>query len=369
MSQCNYAWIHEGWPGLVRVAVAGASGYTGGELLRLLLFHREAEVVYASSREYAGKPIHFAHPHLRGFYRSLRFSQLSIDSILKADPDAVFMALPHGVGTRLTAELVESGMLVVDLSADYRLKDPSVYKEWYGVEHPYPDLLEKAVYGLPEIRRDELKSAKLIASPGCNATATIIAVAPLASSGLLEGIVVVDVKAGSSEAGGKPARSSHHPEREGSIRPYSVQGGHRHQAEAEQELSRLAGKPIKVSMAAHAVSSVRGALASAHVVVGEGADASLERVWRLYASMYGKEPFVRLVHPVLSPRGIDVKYVIGSNFVDVTVGVDEKAGRITAYSALDNLVKGAAGQAIQAFNIAMGFKEEEGLYYPPLHPA
>ncbi len=351
---------------MVRVAVAGASGYTGGELLRILYMHGEAEVVYASSREYAGKPIHFAHPHLRGFYRGLVFQNLSIDLILKADPDVTFLALPHGVGLDLPPSLLESGVRVVDLSANYRLKDPESYRRWYGFEHPYPDLLSKAVYGLPELRRDELRGAKLIASPGCNATVTIIAAAPLVVGGLVDGLLVADVKAGSSEGGAQPSRGSHHPEREGAIRPYSIVGGHRHQAEVEQELSRLSSSTIRVSMAAHAVSSVRGALASVHAVLKDR--VGFDVVWRSYASMYGKERFVRLVHPRLTPRGLDVKYVVGSNYVDVTVGVDDSAGRVTAYSALDNLVKGAAGQAVQAFNIALGLREEEGLDTPPIHP-
>ena len=351
---------------MVKVAVAGASGYTGGELLRILYIHGEAEVVYASSREYAGKPIHFAHPHLRGFYKGLVFQKLSLDLILKADPDVAFLALPHGVGLDLPPSLLESGVRVVDLSANYRLKNPELYRRWYGFEHPHPDLLSKAVYGLPELRRDELRGARLIAVPGCNATAAIIAAAPLVARGLVNGLLMADVKAGSSEGGSQPSRGSHHPEREGAIRPYSVIGGHRHQAEVEQELSRLSGSKIRVSMAAHAVSSVRGALASVHAALRDG--VSFEDVWRSYASMYGRERFIRLVHPRLTPRGLDVKYVVGSNYVDVTVGVDDSAGRVTAYSALDNLVKGAAGQAVQAFNIALGLREEEGLDTPPIHP-
>ena len=351
---------------MVRVAVLGASGYTGGELLRILALHPEAEVVVATSREYAGKPIHFVHFNLRGFYRGLRFTPFSLDAVLKAEVDTVFSALPHGVGIEYTRSLYEHGIQVVDLSADYRLKDPELYKKWYGWEHPYPDLLAKAVYGLPELHRDELPGAKLIASPGCNATAAIFAAAPLAREGLVEGDrLVVDVKVGSSEGGSKPTRGSHHPERENAIRPYDA-GGHRHAAEAEQELSRLAGRRIRVSLIPHAVSSIRGALASAHAWASRGVTS--QELLRLYASFYRGMRFVRLVHG--TPPGYpDPKYVVGSNYVDVGFAVEETLGRVTGFAAIDNLVRGAAGQAVQAWNISRGWDEALGLDYPPLKPA
>ncbi|HID41478.1 MAG TPA: N-acetyl-gamma-glutamyl-phosphate reductase, partial [Pyrodictium sp.] len=265
-----------------RVAVLGASGYTGGELLRILALHPEAEVVVATSREYAGKPIHFVHFNLRGWYRGLRFSPFSVDAILKKEVDVVFSALPHGAGLGYTKTFYESGITVVDLSADYRLKDPEAYKKWYGFEHPYPDLLEKAVYGLPELHRDELKGAKLIASPGCNATAAILALAPLVKEGFIDtSRVLVDVKVGSSEGGSKPTRGSHHPERENAIRPYEPRG-HRHAAEVEQELSRLASAQVRVSLVPHAVSAVRGALASGHAWLARDADE--KTLLRVYAS-------------------------------------------------------------------------------------
>jgi len=349
-----------------RVAVLGASGYTGGELLRILATHPEAEVVYASSREYAGKPIHFVHFNLRGWYRGLRFSPFSVDRVLKAEPDVVFSALPHGAGLETTKALYEAGVQVVDLSADYRLRDPRLYKQWYGWEHPYPDLLEKAVYGLPELHRDELPGARLIASPGCNATAAVLAAAPLVREGLVEGPrLLVDVKVGSSEGGSKPTRGSHHPERENAIRPYEA-GGHRHAAEAEQELSRLAGKEVKVSLVPHAVSSIRGALASAHAWLAR--PVSRSELLRLYAGFYRGSVFVRLVHG--TPPGYpDPKYVVGSNYVDVGFAVEERVGRLTAFAAIDNLVRGAAGQAVQAWNISIGLPEDAGLRYPPLKPA
>ena len=352
----------------MKVAIAGASGYTGGELLRLLALHRKVEVTYVTSREYEGKPIHYAHPHLKGFYKGLRFSRLDLNSILKADVDAIFMALPHGVGLHITPKLLDSGLIVVDLSADYRLRDPEMYKVWYGFEHPYPDLLSKAVYGLPELHRSELKSARLIAVPGCNATASILASAPLVKHKIVDpSLIVVDVKAGSSEAGAKPTRSSHHPAREGSTRPYSARG-HRHQAEVEQELSIISGIEVKVTMISHAVSSVRGALASSHGrLVTDDIDENT--VWKAYLDMYSNEKFIRLLHPSAPPATVDVKFVVGSNFVDITFAIDYRSRRISGFAALDNLVKGAAGQAIQAFNISIGIDESEGLNIPPLFPA
>ncbi|KSW12593.1 N-acetyl-gamma-glutamyl-phosphate reductase [Pyrodictium occultum] len=349
-----------------RVAVLGASGYTGGELLRLLALHPEVEVVAATSREYAGKPVHFVHFNLRGWYRGLRFTPFSVDAVLKSEADVVFSALPHGVGLEYTKTFYESGLTVVDLSADYRLRNPEAYKTWYGFEHPYPDLLEKAVYGLPELHREELRGARLIASPGCNATAAILALAPLAKERLVDlSRIIVDVKVGSSEGGSKPTRGSHHPERENAIRPYEPRG-HRHAAEAEQELSRLAGSEVRVSLIPHAVSSIRGALASGHAWLLR--EVEEQTLLRLYAGFYRDSPFVRLVHG--TPPGYpDPKYVAGSNYADVGFALEKRLGRVTGFAAIDNLVKGAAGQAVQAWNIAAGLPEDTGLRLPPLKPA
>lgn len=350
---------------MVRVAVLGASGYTGGELLRILALHPEAEVVAATSREYAGKPIHFVHFNLRGWLRGLRFTAFNLDDILRRDPDTVFSALPHGVGVETTRQLYEAGVQVVDLSADYRLKDPEAYVRWYGWEHPYPDLLEKAIYGLPELHREELAGARLIASPGCNATAAILSIAPLVKEELIDtSRILVDVKVGSSEGGSKPTRGSHHPERENAIRPYEPHG-HRHAAEAEQELSRLAGKPVKVSLVPHAVSSIRGALASTHAWVLR--ETGSQELLRIYTSFYKDSKFVRIVYG--TPPGYpDPKYVVGSNYADVGFAYEDRVGRLTGFAAIDNLIRGAAGQAVQAWNISRGMREELGLDYPPLKP-
>ena len=345
---------------LPRIAILGGSGYTGGELLRILSMHSEAEVIVATSREYKGKPVYYAHPGLHGVYRGLKFSEVNIDKILEAD--VVFNALPHGLGAELTGAAVDSGLYVVDLSADYRLRDLEVYEKWYG-KHPRPDLVGRSAYGLPEVNREEIRNSKFVSSPGCNATASILASAPLAAHGLIGEYLIADVKAGSSEGGSKPSRGSHHPEREGSVRPYSP-GGHRHQAEVEQELARIAGRPVRVSLVPHVVPAVRGALASVHTFL-ESVDP--ERVASAYTKFYLRERFVRLSRfsPVKYP---DVKNVVGSNFADVGYAVDPYTNRVSGFAAIDNLVKGAAGQAVQNMNIMLGLPEDEGLRSPPLRP-
>jgi len=349
---------------VTRVAVVGASGYTGGELLRLLATHTGVEVTVATSREHARRPVHYVHFNLRGVYRDLRFSRLDPD-LISERADAVFLSLPHGVSMKYVPAFMEVGMKVIDLSADFRLKDPQTYRYWYGFEHPYPDLLKKAVYGMPEIRRSELRGAQLIAVPGCNATASILALLPLAKGGIGDlSLVVIDVKAGSSEAGSKPSLPDHHPEREGSVRPYSAEG-HRHAAEVEQELRAMTRSEISVSLTPHAVPCVRGVLATAYVRASGEVD--VRDLMRAYALTYGREPFVRLVR--ISPHKYpSPKYVIGSNFADVSFAVEERLGIIKSFAAIDNLVKGAAGQAVQAFNISAGFPEDEGLKSPPLKP-
>jgi len=347
----------------MRVGIIGASGYTGGELIRLLLFHPRVEITYLTSREYAGKPVSLIHPNLRGLI-SKNFEELSINR-LGDKADAVFLALPHGVSLNYVPKILEIGLQVIDLSADFRLKNPELYKVWYGYEHPYPDLLKKAVYGLPELHYEELKSAKLIASPGCNATATILGAAPIVKAGILNSnIIISDVKVGSSEGGAKPNEGSHHPERENAIRPYDADG-HRHAAEAEQELSLITNKDVKVSLIPHAVSSIRGALASIHFMSNNVEEIE---IWRKIVEFYKGRKFIRIIRGGIHPYP-DPKYVIGSNFADIGFAVEKRLGRLTVFVAIDNLVKGAAGQAIQAFNIANGFPEDEGLKIPPLRPA
>lgn len=351
---------------VVKVAVIGASGYTGGELLRLLALHPKVEVSVVTSREYAGKPVYFVHFNLRTFFKNLRFSSVNIDQITSL-ADVVFLALPHGVSLNYVPKFLEVGIKVIDLSADFRLKNPDDYRKWYGYEHPYPDLLKKSVYGMPELHRNELRNAELIAVPGCNATAVILALIPLVKNNVIElDKIIADVKVGSSEGGAKPVRGSHHPEREGCIRPYDAEG-HRHTAEVVQELRPLVqqNEELNLSLIPHAVSSVRGVLASVHTWARN--DIGPISLLKMYMNEYKNEPFVRVVRNV-PPGYPDPKYVIGSNFADIGFAFEKPVKRITSFCAIDNLVKGAAGQAIQSFNIMMKFNEDLGLIIPPLKP-
>ncbi|MEM0174074.1 MAG: N-acetyl-gamma-glutamyl-phosphate reductase [Sulfolobaceae archaeon] len=348
----------------MRIGIIGASGYTGGELIRLLLFHPRVELTYLTSREYAGKPVSLVHPNLKGLI-SKNFEELSINR-LGDKADAVFLALPHGVSLNYVPKILEIGLQIIDLSADFRLKNHELYKIWYGYEHPYPDLLQKAVYGLPELHNEELKGAKLIAAPGCNATATILGAAPIIK-GITKkflNIIISDVKVGSSEGGAKPTEGSHHPERENAIRPYDADG-HRHAAEAEQELNLISEDEIKVSLIPHAVSSIRGALASIHFILNDTVEEI--EIWRKIVEFYKGKRFIRVIRGGIHPYP-DPKYVIGSNFADIGFAIEKRVNRLTVFVAIDNLMKGAAGQAVQAFNIANGFPEDEGLKIPPLRP-
>ena len=349
---------------IVRACVVGASGYTGGEILRYLAFHPNIEVAMATSREYAGLPIHYVHLNLRSFYKGLRFEPLDFDK-LSSKCDIVFLSVPHGVSLELVPKLLEIGLHVLDLSADYRLRNPEDYKRWYKREHPYPDLLAKAVYGLPELHRDEIRNARLVAVPGCNATSSILAAAPLVKYKLVDlDRIVIDVKVGSSEAGSKAYSGSHHPERENAIRPYDP-AGHRHVAEIEQELSLLANHTVRVAFVPHAVSAIRGSLATVHAWLNENVDE--KTIAKAFASLYAKEPFIRIVRSGLL-KYPDPKYVVGSNFADVGFAVDKRVNRVATFAAIDNLGKGSAGQAVQDMNIMLGFEETLGLLVPPLKP-
>ncbi|MEN2974931.1 MAG: N-acetyl-gamma-glutamyl-phosphate reductase [Candidatus Caldarchaeales archaeon] len=349
---------------MIRVGIVGASGYTGGEFLRLLSQHREVKLTVATSREFAGKPISYVHVNLRRYYSDLKFTNLEIDE-LASRCDLVFINTPPGVSQKITPRLLENGLKIIDLSPDFRLKNVKEYEKWYQMTHEAVDLLSKAVYGLPEIHREELKNAELVACPGCNATASILALYPLLESNIIDpSHIVVDVKVGSSEAGRKPNLGSHHPERANVMRPYSVEG-HRHVAEIIQELSPLTSDEIGIIFVPHAVGAVRGALATCYTwLTRENIDENMLR--RIYARRYGREPFVRIVGEGLF-KYPDPINVVASNYADVKAVPYERKG-VIAFCAIDNLVKGAAGQAIQCMNIILGIDEKTGLETPPLRP-
>ncbi|GJM19826.1 MAG: N-acetyl-gamma-glutamyl-phosphate reductase [Phycisphaeraceae bacterium] len=340
----------------IRASIIGATGYTGGELLRLLLAHPEVELAQATSRSLRGQPIHRAHPNLRGH------TDLLYTAAEEREPcDVAFVCLPHGAAAPAVRECLDRARLVVDLSADFRLRDPAAYQRWYGAEHPAPDLLEQAVYGLPELTRDTLPNATLVSGVGCNATAMTLALLPLARAGLIER-VIADVKVGSSEAGAEHGASSHHPIRARAVRTYSP-AGHRHLAEVHQSLGEIA-----IDATITAVEMVRGVLCTAHVLPTRQLET--RDLWRLYRDAYSDEPFVRLVAECTGMHRLpDPRVVIGSNHADVGFAIDEGSGRIVALCAIDNLVKGAAGSAVQSMNLALGLPERTGLDFPGLHPA
>jgi len=349
----------------LNVGIYGASGYVGGELLRLLLQHSKVTVSVSTSKTYAGEYIYHAHPNLRG-QTNLKFEEPNPSGITDKC-DLVFMATPHGASSNITPGFHKAGMKIIDLSADFRLKNPDDYMKWYSWVHRNPELLKEAVYGLPELHREEIKRANLVACPGCMAAAALLALAPFMKSGSIEkDRIVIDTKVGSSGAGTKASISSHHSEHYSVVRPYKPVG-HRHTAEIEQELSALAGEKVSVSMSAHAVNMVRGILSTCHVFL-KGPIRLIE-IWRLYRDFYKGEPFIRFVR---DKKGIfrypDPKVVVGTNYCDIGFEVDEHTNRVVLLSAIDNLVKGAAGTAVQNMNIMMGYDETEGLKSLGLHP-
>lgn len=345
---------------MLRCAIVGGSGYTGGELLRLLLFHPEAEVSQITSQRLWGKPVSRAHPNLRGITK-LKFS--SVDELEPCD--LLFLCLPHGETASRWDAFSQLADRVIDLSADFRLRDEAAYQTWYGKHHPRPDLLAQFVYGIPELNREAIRKATKVACAGCNATVTMLGLYPLFHANLVQvDRTVVEVKAASSEAGNRHTEGSHHPERSGCLRSFSPTG-HRHTAEIQQEMAFHG--PVTVHFSATAVELVRGCLATSHVFLKER--LTEKDVWRLYREYYGKESFMRIVK---DRDGIyrypEPKLLAGTNYCDVGFELAPDGQRLVVISAIDNLMKGAAGQAIQNMNLMFGFDEMAGLTFPGLHP-
>ncbi len=349
----------------MKVGVIGASGYVGGELLRLLVTHPEIEVSMVTSRQKVGEYVHRVHPSLKNFI-TLTFSDFNIDKLTKSC-DFIFVSVPHGKSNKIVNDLYKSGIKIIDLSADFRLKNPEDYIKWYGWEHPYPDLLNKSVYGVPEFHRDEIKGANLVSCPGCMAVTSLLVLKPLIQNNMIDtDHIVVDSKIGSSGAGAKANASTHHAMRYGVIRPYKP-AKHRHTGEIEQELNLLSNNKVHVSMTPHAVNMVRGILTTNHTFMKKPVN-ELD-LWKIYRDSYKKEVFIRLIR---DKNGIykfpDPKFVIGSNFCDLGFDLDTDNNRIVAISASDNLMKGAAGSAIQNLNVMAGYDEMTGLNFTPITP-
>ncbi len=344
------------------VSIIGASGYTGGELLRLALSHPHLEVKQVTSERLDGQFVHFTHANLRK-RTQLKFERS--EAVKKCD--LLFLGLPHGSAVSQIDHLSTLADRIVDLSADFRLRNAADYDKWYGKPHTSPGWLEKFVYGLPELHRKELASTKYVSGVGCNATATTLAVWPLAAAGLIDTArgIICEVKVGSSEGGAASADSTHHPERAGVLRSFAPTG-HRHTAEVLQAL-KVKDVVTEVHLSATAVDNVRGVLATAHVFVKPG--TAEKDVWKAYRETYNNEPFVRIVKERTGLyRYPEPKILSGSNYADVGFAMDPNTGRVVALCAIDNLMKGAAGTALQCANVMMGWDETLGLDFPGLHP-
>ncbi len=344
----------------LRVAIVGAAGYAGGELLRLLLAHPDVREIVPASSSLAGKPVTSAHPNLR---KRTDLSFVAYEAVPECD--VVFLSLPNGA--HRYDEFRTRGRLVIDLSSDHRLRDPKAYETWYGAPHPHPERLAAAVYGMPELHRDRIRGATLVTGAGCNATAAILALLPLVRAGLVDRSrpIAIECKVGSSEGGREASDDSHHPERSGVVRSFRPVG-HRHTAEIEQELTCDEWTP-RVHLSVTSVELVRGVLATAHVPVSTVDDE--KTLWRAYRDAYASEPFVRIVKERTGIfRFPEPKLVAGTNFADVGFALDPRGDRVVALCAMDNLVKGAAGNGVQAMNVALGLAEDAGLGFVGLHP-
>jgi N-acetyl-gamma-glutamyl-phosphate/LysW-gamma-L-alpha-aminoadipyl-6-phosphate reductase len=340
------------------VSIIGGSGYGGGELLRLLLAHPCVEVKQVTSRSHLGEYVYQVHPNLRK-RTQLKFS----DPALLEPVDILFLAQPHGQAQHHIDEYAELAPKIVDLAADFRLRDAAFYEKWYGEKHAAPEWLSKFVYGLPELHRAEMAGASHVSGVGCNATASNLALLPLVKADLLEtsAPIIIEIKVGSSESGAEGNTGSHHAERANVIRTFSA-FGHRHTAEVIQEMG-----VIDVSLTMTAVDLVRGVLATAHAKVKPG--VATKDLWKAYRTVANENPFLRVVR---EQRGIyrvpEPKILAGSNYADLGFELDESSGHIVAMCAIDNLMKGASGSAVQCMNLMMGWDETTGLEFMGLHP-
>lgn len=335
---------------MIKVSVIGATGYTGAELVRLLLDHPQVEIDRLTSESFAGQKISQIYPALRC---DVILETLNVDEI---NSPFVFVALPHGVSAPIVKKFYQRQIKVVDLSADFRLNSASLYMKWYGIAHPEEQLLSEAVYGLPEIYREKIKKTKLVANPGCYPTSVILALAPLLKKGLVkENGIVVDSKSGVSGAGRSPTLETHFPEVNENINAYKVTG-HRHIPEMEQELSKLAKKKIILTFIPHLIPVNRGILSTLYADLKS--NLTSQELVKIYLEFYKDEPFVEILPPGVFPHTREVLY---SNRCRIGLNVNQRSGKVVVLSAIDNLVKGASGQAIQNMNLMCGFDETMGL--------
>jgi len=340
----------------IQVQIVGVTGYTGGELYRLLLAHPEAHIKSLTAKIERSEPLSKYFPNLQGIAEQevVPVEDASLDGI-----DVVFLCTPHGVAMDLAGEYLRRGAKVIDISGDHRLKSPEEYRAWYGLEHRHPERLAEAVYGLPELFRARIKDARLVANPGCYPTSAILPLAPLFNNRVIStDSIVIDSKSGASGAGRNPGLMFHLPECGNNCTAYKI-ATHQHTPEIEQTLGELAGKPVKVSFVPHLLPISRGMLTTVYAELSESVD--LEQMRQLYRKAYRNEPFVRLRE---EENKISLNTVVGSNFCDIGVFLDERMNRVVAVSVIDNLIKGAAGQAVQNMNLLFGLDETLGLTRP-----
>lgn len=345
---------------MVKIGIAGASGYTGLELIRLLAGHPETELTVLTSESFQGQNIAEVFPSLNGI---VDIKLRSLDDNITKDCSVLFLALPHMAALDKLPVYLQSDCKIIDLSADYRLKDPEAYSDWYSVTHTHPELLEQAVYGLPELHRQSIQTARFVANPGCYPTSVILALAPLLKTDWVNlDSIISDSKSGVSGAGRKPSLTTHFTEVNEGISPYGL-AGHRHTPEMEQELSGLAGKPVQVTFSPHLIPMTRGMLSTVYINLNESLDD--EKLVEHYHNYYKDEHFVRVLNP---GKFASSHHVLSSNFCDIGLKVDSRNQRLIITSAIDNLVKGASGQAIQNMNIMLGLDEKTGLMSPAIYP-
>ncbi len=345
---------------MINVSIFGASGYAGGELLRILIGHPKVKIQQATSRQFTNQPVTLVHPNLRK-RTDLVFSHP--DNLKKCD--LLFVALPNCESMKLMPKLTKIAKKIIDLGADYRIHDQVSFEQWYHHKHENPQMLSKFVYGIAELHRHQIKKASYISCGGCEATVSILALYPLVKHNLIEERIIIDAKMSSSQAGFKPSFSSHHPERAGVVRTYKPTG-HRHTAEIVQELFPFQ-KKLDVAITATALDIVRGLLVTIHTV--PKASVTEKDVWKAYRAEYGNEPFIRIVKERQGNyRFPEPKILQGTNYCDIGFEMDQVSKRLVIIAAIDNLVKGTAGQAVQAMNLMCGFPETMGLEFPGLHP-
>lgn len=346
---------------MIKVGIIGSTGYAGGELVRILMGHKEAEIVWYGSRSYIDKQYASVYQNMFQIVDA-RCMDDNMDELAKK-ADVIFTATPQGLCAALVNEEILSQTKIVDLSADFRIKDVDIYEKWYNMEHKSPEFIGEAVYGLCEINREAVKKARLVANPGCYPTCTFLSIYPLAKEGLIDmNSIIVDAKSGTSGAGRGAKVDNLFCEVNENIKAYAV-ASHRHTPEIEEQLGYASGEQVMINFTPHLVPMNRGILATSYASLKK--DVSYEEIKAVYDKYYDHEKFVRVLERDVCPQ---TKWVEGSNYVDVNFQIDERTGRIIMMGAMDNLVKGAAGQAVQNMNLMFGLKESEGLELVPMFP-